>query len=213
MEYFSLGQTRHDMVEFFYEEHTDRMMRVKNLFSRWTEEDLRTQYTLAQTYGWVETIRAVTRDTRWSVAMILGIASRETGSVWDTHPYGAMVGEHGHGYGVMQIDERQWPDFCHGDAWKKVWANISQALHILDEKSAYLLLHGIPANLAPRGTIAAYNCGEGNVVNAIRQHKDVDTYTTHSNYGSDVVARSAVFQRFLTGEHFPGCRQVFYLPV
>ena len=167
----------------------------------WTENDLHGQYVLAVERGWVDVMRAVTLHTRWSVATILGIASRETGSLWVTHTDGAILGDKGHGHGLMQIDDRSFPEFCHGDDWKNIGTNIAKAMAILKGKAAYLFRHDIPANLLPRGTIAAYNCGEGNVMKAIRQHKDVDTYTTHANYGSDVVSRSAVFQRFLTGEH------------
>jgi hypothetical protein len=49
-----------------------------------------------------------------------------------------------------------------------------------------------------RAATAAYNCGIGNVLNALRGSLDLDYYTSGRNYASDVLNRAGWFQ-----EHEP----------
>ena len=45
-----------------------------------------------------------------------------------------------------------------------------------------------------RAALAAYNCGPGNVLKAIRNGLDVDFYTAHHDYSKDVLNRAGFFQ-------------------
>lgn len=45
-----------------------------------------------------------------------------------------------------------------------------------------------------RGALAAYNCGAGNVLRALRQGVDVDFYTAGRDYSQDVLDRAGFFQ-------------------
>ena len=46
-----------------------------------------------------------------------------------------------------------------------------------------------------RETIAAYNCGAGNVRTALQQLRGVDFFTAHSNYSANVLNRTGFFQQ------------------
>lgn len=47
---------------------------------------------------------------------------------------------------------------------------------------------------AQRAGIAAYNCGRGGVLHAIKAKLDVDAFTTGKNYSADVLHRCARFK-------------------
>jgi hypothetical protein len=66
---------------------------------------------------------------------------------------------------------------------------------ILIEAKALLrrrtVLHG---RALLRGALAAYNCGTGNVLHALRQGFDLDFYTSGRDYSRDVLNRAGFFQ-------------------
>src|SRR5262245_10046126 len=57
----------------------------------WTEENLRAQYTVARRHGWIGLITAAAQAAGQPVALLLGMASRETGFLWSRHPDGAIL--------------------------------------------------------------------------------------------------------------------------
>ncbi len=57
----------------------------------------------------------------------MAIASRETNMR-------NIVGDGGHGYGIMQIDDRSYPDWCHSGLWKDATAGIQKGASVLDAK-------------------------------------------------------------------------------
>lgn len=158
-------------------------MRSRN----WTPDDLAVQYALAQQRGWVVSLIEACEVVGFPVATLLGIASRETGSLWATHP----------------VDDRSFPGFGTSDCWRDAHARAVETLRILAAKAHYLARHGTPTRgvrVMPWATtvLAAYNCGEGNVLKALKEHLDVDYYTAHADYSADVLARAAIFQELLS---------------
>ncbi|HLK04847.1 MAG TPA: peptidoglycan-binding protein [Candidatus Acidoferrum sp.] len=100
----------------------------------------------------------------------------------------------GFGRGLMQIDfDAQ--EFARTGNWQDPKQNILNGCQILASARDVLQrktnLSG--ADLL-RAAIAAYNCGAGNVLQAIQGGHDVDFFTTGRNYSSDVLNRAGWFQ-------------------
>lgn len=108
-------------------------------------------------------------------------------------PAGRGDGRHGHG--LMQIDDRSFPGFCKSEDWKDPAKNIDMGARILAEKKRFLATKGFPAALLERGAVAAYNCGEGNVLKAHLAGKDIDIRTAGHNYSARVMAFAEVDSR------------------
>lgn len=127
------------------------------------------------------------------VAVVWAIGSRE--SRWGqalSPPTPAGTGDYGHGRGLMQIDDRWHPEFIHGGSWQDPTANILYGCGVLRD-NVRRFRGNTPDWL--RASIAAYNCGGGNVVRALERGRDVDYYTAHRNYSRDVLSRAGWYQR------------------
>lgn len=132
--------------------------------------------------------------------VLAGIMCRETRG--GTSPLLDMpgangCGDNGHGHGLMQIDDRSFPDFCESGRWRDPAANIEKAAEVLFEKTLYLSVrapkyHLIPADIE-RASIAAYNCGQGNVIRALDAGYDLDYYTAHQDYSKKVLEYAAIY--------------------
>ena len=135
------------------------------------------------------------------VEYILAVASRETNMR-------NILGDGGHGVGVMQIDIRSHPVAATAKAngtWdtpagtKKL---IRYGVKLLRDlfvwaKTRYPM-YGRPDGSGWRKIAAcAYNAGKGGASRGIRDG-DSDKYTTHGDYGSDVLARMQKFADLLT---------------
>lgn len=93
-----------------------------------------------------------------------------------------------HGFGYMQIDVKSYPDFVNSGDWQDPHKTFLKAIEVLDEKRNYIVAHtsGLGNEILDRATTAAYNCGQGNVMGALRGKKDIDTYTFNHDYSSEV---------------------------
>jgi soluble lytic murein transglycosylase-like protein len=94
----------------------------------------------------------------------------------------------------MQIDFDAFP-FARTGNWQDPEANIDTGCSVLKSN---LDLLGRKTSLTGRdllqAAIAAYNCGAGNVLTAIREGHDVDFFTTGRDYSKDVLNRAGFFQ-------------------
>lgn len=152
--------------------------------------------------------------TRYDIPLcvIAGVASRESGWGLLLSPLGpGGTGDHtprsarpplrpgplppdgGYGRGLMQIDYDSH-DFARGNAWRDAAQNLAYGASVLSQSRATLLraLPEAPAEL-PRAALAAYNCGAGNVLRAIRSGRDIDFFTAGRDYGRDVLNRAGWF--------------------
>ncbi|RJR32454.1 MAG: hypothetical protein C4567_18715 [Deltaproteobacteria bacterium] len=150
---------------------------------------------------WPEELRQVLElllGPDWYVWTLMGICSRETrfGLLLDKNG----TGDRGHGLGLMQIDDRSFPEFRHRN-YRDPETNISMAGDVLKGKYDYLADHfGLFAEDYARlwwGAVAAYNCGEGNVRKALERGRGVDQYTTGKDYSADVKGRAVYLAREL----------------
>jgi Transglycosylase SLT domain len=148
------------------------------------------QLTRARNNGWIPFFSEAAQKFNFSLPLLIAIASRETNIK-------NIIGDSGHGHGIMQIDDRSFPDFTNSDRAKDPRQNILKGGEVLSGKRRFLSQKGISGDLLMRASIAAYNGGEGRVFRAINRGRDVDSVTTQRNYSADVLARSQIFKELL----------------
>jgi hypothetical protein len=145
--------------------------------------------------------------------VIVGIGSRESGWGLSTKPpgpagtgdfgkrkfptalrTGPLPPDGGFGRGLMQIDFDAF-EFARTGNWQDPDANINEGCNVLKSN---LDLLGRKTFLTGRNllqaAVAAYNCGAGNVLKAVRENQDVDSFTANKNYSADVLNRAGFFQ-------------------
>ncbi|MCB0711666.1 MAG: peptidoglycan-binding protein [Ignavibacteriae bacterium] len=130
-------------------------------------------------------------------SVICGIGSRESewglSTALDKRGPGGK-GDHGHGRGLMQIDDR-YHAFARTGKWDNAEANILYAAKVLISSRAYIAKrYTLDDKTLLRATLAAYNCGPGNVAKALAKGRDIDFYTTGRDYGANVLDRAGWFQ-------------------
>ena len=130
-------------------------------------------------------------------SVICGIGSRE--SEWGLStaldkPGPGGKGDHGHGRGLMQIDDR-YHEFARTGKWDNARENLLYAAQVLISSRKYLANRfTLDDKTLLRATLAAYNCGQGNVSKALKKGRDIDYYTAGRNYGENVLERAGWFQ-------------------
>jgi hypothetical protein len=139
------------------------------------------------------------RQSRWGLALkprgpegTVDLALRPFARPWREAPL--PPDGLGFGRGLLRIDYDAQAFARDGD-WRDPAANIAHGCRILIEAKALLrrrtVLHG---RALLRGALAAYNCGTGNVLHALRQGFDLDFYTSGRDYSRDVLNRAGFFQ-------------------
>lgn len=160
------------------------------------------EFTIAR--DWIPAFLAAGRDYNWPPALLMAIASRETNMR-------NIIGDSGHGFGLMQIDIRSFPDFCHSGAWRNPALGIHTGAQVLDQKRT-MIEHGVGQHLSVAGypfigaplapaqleqvSVAAYNCGLWSYY-AFSKGQSPDRFTTGRNYSADVLSRMEQFEELL----------------
>ena len=133
--------------------------------------------------------------------VLAGIMQRETEgglSRYLSEKGAAGMGDGGNGMGLMQIDRRSFPEFYKSGGWKSPDQNIHFAAFVLADKRAYVVSHTLTMGLSDaeieRAAIASYNCGQGNVMKALRNGDDVDSFTAHKNYSAEVLRLAEIYR-------------------
>jgi len=134
-------------------------------------------------------------------AILAGIVCRETGFLipkfvnrgydFDTIT-SLMIGDGGHGRSYYQIDDRSYPDFVNSTPLSDVEAYCRKCIRVLQEKElsithAGLTRESLGDELYEKAIIAAYNCGQGNVIKSLRLGMDVDSTTFSHDYAKSVM--------------------------
>lgn len=142
------------------------------------------------------------------VEVLAGIMMRET-RIGTSHlldkPGPEGRGDGGHGHGLMQIDDRSFPEFCASPDWADPQKNIYFAAGVLAGKRQYLTARVpwlTPTELE-RAAIAAYNCGEGRVRQALHEGRDPDSDTTGGDFSRAVLEYAVIYKSLQIEETKP----------
>jgi hypothetical protein len=151
----------------------------------------------------------------WVAPCVLaGIGSRESGWGLQLRPVGPTgtgdftkrrfpskfrtaalpPGNTGYGRGLLQIDFDAH-EFARTGNWQDAAANIRYGAGVLNGMWKFMHDRTAIRGLGLlRASLAAYNCGGGNVVRALNANLDIDYYTTGRDYSVDVLNRAGWFQ-------------------
>jgi hypothetical protein len=95
--------------------------------ANWTENDLKRQFKRAKKNGWIKTFKSAAATYQLPPEVLMAITSRETNMR-------NIIGDGGHGYGLMQIDDRSFPEWCNSGLWKGPHAGIQKGALVLHSK-------------------------------------------------------------------------------
>jgi Transglycosylase SLT domain len=173
--------------------------------ANWTENDLKRQFERAKKNGWIKTFKSAAATYQFPPEVLMAIASRETNMR-------NIIGDGGHGYGLMQIDDRSFPEWCNSGLWKDPHAGIQKGALVLHSKQQTirngqgksLRVGGRPfvgkANISKddllRTAVAGYNSGLWAYYN-LTKYGDPDRRTTGRDYSKDTLRRAQTFGKLL----------------
>jgi hypothetical protein len=176
-----------------------------NVPDGWSRVDLVNQIKVAKAKGWLPLFQKAARDYEIPAEVLLAIASRESGVA-------NIIGDHGKGYGLMQIDVGGFPEWCSSGAWRDPNAGIQKGAQILDSKREEIRNNqGRTISIAGKPfkgaaipdedvlltiSIAAYDNGLWPYY-SFSNNTAIDRYTTRGNYSADVKARASVIKTLL----------------
>jgi hypothetical protein len=172
---------------------------------KWTEADLRRQF--ASSVKLLPHFREAASSFNLPIEILMAIASRETNIQ-------NIVGDGGHGYGLMQVDNRSNALWVAKGLWREMREAIRKGAEILNAKRTWVIQNQSKqlrvggrefkgrgfqnADEILRVAIAGYNCGEGWAYYHFSTSGDPDRGTTGRDYSADVLKRAAVFSQLLT---------------
>lgn len=163
------------------------------------------QFQYAKTNGWIDAFIKAGKDYDFAPSLLMAVASRETNMR-------NIVGDGGHGYGLMQIDLRSFPEWVASGAWRHPEQVIEKGAQILDQKMTQIhngvgkilniggysftgrIFH--TAEDAIKTAVAAYNSGLW-AYYCFSKGEDPDRLTTGHDYSKDVLMRQVEFDKLL----------------
>lgn len=96
-------------------------------------------------------------------------------------------GDHGHGHGVMQIDDRSHAKWLALGLWNDPYENIIYGINEIK-----MNLRMFKGDLFK--AVAAYNTGAGNVRRSLKNQRSAEATTAHGNYATDVINRAKKYR-------------------
>lgn len=163
-------------------------------YSKW-DRSLLKQLEELKKYEYI--VKKVAQQYNIPPSIMAGMGSRE--SHWGlalTPPGPNGTGDHGHGRGLLQIDDRWHVPFVQSGRWADARENIIYGGAVLKNCMAYFEKKAgwsMSFQLIQAG-VAGYNCGPRRAWDGYRMGYGVDYYTTGRNYSKDVVERAGWFQ-------------------
>ena len=159
----------------------------------WTPAALRSQVDHARAAGLMALLVAGAHKSGLPPAYVVAVASRET-------RIQNILGDGGHGHGVLQIDDRRHPSVinAHPDWRQNAAPLIDYGCELLRTNVAWAGNRFPDLDAAGRLTLAAaaYNAGPSGAA-AGHQAGDCDIRTAGGNYGEDVMDRMQAIAELL----------------
>ncbi len=174
------------------------------------QDTIKQEFDVAVAAGWLSAFENAAQTYNFPVALLMGIASRETNM---RNIEGDFRDGEYHGYGLMQVDIGSFPNWVKSGAWRDPLQSIAKGAGVLDGKRTEieqgqgktLTIEGRSfvgrkfdtADQALQVATACYNCGLWGYY-AFSKGEPIDSYTTGKNYSTDVWLRKAFFTALLT---------------
>jgi hypothetical protein len=179
-------------------------------------QDLRKQFDRARRLGWLPFFVEAAAHYGHDPADLLAVGSRET----NLDPrYLSHAGDHGNGFGLMQIDKRYFPQWVVSGGWRDAREGIFKGAQVLAEKrdeirrkrgervtwktrkGQAMSFTGAPFTEEQLRLIAfaAYNSGIAGY-HHFSKSGDPDRGTTGADYARDVNGRAKLFRKWLAAE-------------
>lgn len=110
----------------------------------------------------------------WLLARVIDLESQFGEALTPRGPGG--TGDHGHGRGLAQVDDRTWGEWLNEYDWQDPATNIDKGAQILSAN-----LRMFSGNV--KNALAAYNAGPSKVMHALSQGVDPATVTSKASNG------------------------------
>ena len=178
----------------------------------YARDDRELQAHLAEARRYKAVVDSAAGELGLSAALVAGLASRESAWGLALKPKGpggtgdffkrscptplrrgTLPADGGFGRGLMQIDFDAH-EFARTGPWHDPQQNIRYGCKVLADNRAFFerKCH-LSESALLRATLAAYNCGPGNVLRALNSGLDTDYFTAHRNYSTDTLNRAGFF--------------------
>jgi hypothetical protein len=184
---------------------------TERLMMRWYKDNLQAAVDKAIAYK-----KERTPDLLYTADWLIAMAYRETWTLMLTYiknkihfenVVGIVKGDYGrrdgelekqyHGFGFWQIDIGSYPTFAKSGDWKDPFKTCCKAIVVLEEKRASLekklTRKDYDVETWHRMITASYNCGAGNVIEAVQDKKNIDSRTHEKNYSLKVWEYRALY--------------------
>jgi hypothetical protein len=163
----------------------------------------------------LEIAKASNQNLIWTEADLAGIAQREVGFLIARYAgskkpieviHSLMKGDYVmrkgvtekqyHGFSYWQLDVNTWLEFIKTGEWKVPFKACYKAILTLEDKRKWLEENKVDLKNfgIHRASIAAYNCGQGNVRKAMKLGEDIDRYTFNHDYSKEVLRFSEIYK-------------------
>jgi hypothetical protein len=184
-----------------------------------SSDPIQAAFDRSEQLGWTTYFRAAAKANKFEPELLMAIGYRES----NLNPkYLKVPGDNGHGYGLMQVDNRAFPQWVNSGAWKTAESCVDKGAEVLADKRSEIQdsvgktvtvksqagtsyeFEGkqIAGADLLRVAVAAYNCGMWAYYHFSKGH-DVDQGTTGQNYSKDVLAKAARFKPLLQAGDYP----------
>lgn len=155
----------------------------------WRPVDLGNQFRRASALNWIAAFKEWAEHYSFPPEILVAIGSRETN-------LRNIIGDGGHGHGIMQIDDRSFPAWCQGKRWQSAIEAIRMGAYVLSTKRERAINKKVPDKDALRVALASYNAGD-HAIQDYFHHGNPDLRTTGHDYSADVLKRAEEFKKLL----------------
>jgi len=164
-----------------------------------TLEDIAGQLRRLQQTGFDKMLSHQALASGFPASFFFAVASRETNCV---HELGDVQADGAHGVGIVQVDIQHPIALRARDdgSWRTNPAPLIALGAQLLAQNIQQVREACPTlsdDEQLRVAASGYNCGVARAIAAVKNGHDCDAHTTGGDYGSDVMARKAMFEQLM----------------